>query len=109
MMLQDANPHYMLVALEECDFNRGKSNIAWLEATFAGAACIAQSSMPEFARVPTVQYRSIKSLDGVLKNIASGTDLRTEKYMESRAIIEKEYLLSVTNDKRWALIKTLMQ
>lgn len=109
MMLKQSAPHYVLVALEECDFNRGKSNIAWMEATFAGAACIAQSTMPEFARVPTVQYHSIKSLDGVLKNIASGTDLRMEKYMESRALIEKEYLLSVTNHQRWAVIKTLMQ
>lgn len=109
MMLKDASPHYVLVALEECDFNRGKSNIAWLEATFAGAACIAQSTMPEFDKVPTIQFSSVKSLDGVLKNIASGTDLRTEKYMESRALIEREYLLSVTNQIRWQLIEKLMR
>lgn len=109
MMLQQANPHYLLVTLEECDFNRGKSNIAWMEGTFAGAACIAQSSMPEFAKVPTIQFTSVKSLEGVLKNIATGAELRMGKYMESRALIEREYLLSVTNDQRWALIKTLMQ
>ena len=106
-LLKEVNPHYLFVTLERCDFNRGKSNIAWLEATYAGAACIAQSDMPEFAKVPTVQYKSPKDLDRILAAIGSGKDLLTEKYLESRAVIESQYLLSITNKLRMNLIESL--
>lgn len=106
--LLHAAPHYVFVPLENCLFNKGKSNIAWLEATLAGAACIAPAFMPEFSNVPCILFTSNKSLDGVIKNIDSGADLRTDKYMESRAVIEKNYLLSITNLKRMELIKSLL-
>jgi hypothetical protein len=98
---------YFIVPLENNSFNRGKSNIAWLEATFSGAACIAPDTMPEFAKEPVIKFNTPKSLDGVLKNIAKGTDLRTAKYLESRAVIEKNYLLSIVNKKRLEIINTL--
>lgn len=108
-LFQSLHPHFVFVPLEENDFNRGKSNIAWLEGTFAGGACIAQSSMPEFAKVPTIQFSSIKSLDGLLKNAASNklNDVRFERYTESKALIERKYLLSQTNELRMKLINSL--
>lgn len=106
-LLKEAAPHYVFVPLENCDFNKGKSNIAWLEATLAGAACIAPDTMPEFMKVPTIRFSSPKSLDGVFKNISRGEDLRTAKYLESRAVIEKEYLLSKVNEKRLQLINSI--
>lgn len=108
-LFQNTNPHFVFVTLENNDFNRGKSNIAWLEGTLAGAACIAQDSMPEFSQVPTIQFNSVKSLDGVLKKVSTNdlNDLRFEKYTESRAVIESKYLLSHTNKLRLTLLESL--
>jgi len=100
-------PHYIVVPLENCDFNKGKSNIAWLEGTLAGAACISRSEMPEFDKVPSVRFDTPKSLHRIFEQIGKREDLRTENYMRSRALIESEYLLSHTNKKRLDIIDSL--
>jgi len=51
--IKEIAPEAFIFPLEDNDFNRCKSNIAWIEATLAGAACIA-STLPEFHNVPTV-------------------------------------------------------
>lgn len=98
---------YIIVPLEKNDFNRAKSNIAWLEGTLAGAACIATDTMPEFDRAPCSRFSTPKDLDRVLSAISKGEDLRTENYMNSRALIEREYLWSHTNRKRLEIINAL--
>lgn len=99
---------YVLVPLEDNDFNRAKSNIAWLEGAWAGMACMATDTMPEFAKVPTIGFNSPRSLEKTLQAINKGEDLRTEKYMESRAVIEKNYLLSHTNPIRMKIVNSLI-
>lgn len=96
---------YVVVPLEKNDFNMAKSNIAWLEGTWAGMACIGMDAMPEFAQVPKVNFETPRDLEKVFKAIAGGEDLRTEKYMESRALIESKYLLSHTNKIRMEIIQ----
>lgn len=39
--LKEQQPGYFICPLAHNDFNRSKSNIAWIEATFAGAPCLA--------------------------------------------------------------------
>lgn len=53
--LQHEAPQWMLVSLKDNAFNRSKSDIAWLEATWAGAACIAPD-MPEWDDQSIVCY-----------------------------------------------------
>lgn len=46
--LYETNPAVMICPLQETKFNRCKSNISFLEATFAGAAFIGKRKLPEF-------------------------------------------------------------
>lgn len=42
------NPNIVIFPLCDTEFNAGKSNIAWLEGTYAGAAVFANGKLPEF-------------------------------------------------------------
>lgn len=46
--LREQNPNIMFHPLSNTVFNNSKSNIAWLEATYAGAAFFGNKSLPEF-------------------------------------------------------------
>lgn len=48
-MIKEINPNVMMFPLVDTQFNRGKSNIAWLEATSIGAATFA-SMLPEYQK-----------------------------------------------------------
>jgi hypothetical protein len=48
IQLRGTSPDYIVVPLVNDAFNRCKSNIAWIEATNAGAVTIAPSYLPEF-------------------------------------------------------------
>jgi len=69
-----------IVPLVDSIFNRGKSNIAWLEATSAGSACLC----PEM----------IKS-----------KSFRRESFQQSKKYIQENLLLSDVNKKRLKIIK----
>lgn len=51
-------PFLHLVPLADNQFNRGKSNLAWLEASAAGAAVLAPEWHPEFAGAGVVRYHA---------------------------------------------------
>ena len=104
--IHGCNADYFIVPLEILPFNHAKSNIAWLEATYAGAGCIA-TELAEFSTVPCNTFRTAKEFGRMLKAIGDGADLRTEKYIESVAIIKGKYLLSVTNKERIKIIDSL--
>lgn len=44
-----ANPNLVFHPLRDTDFNKSKSNIAWLESSFAGAAFFGNKRLPEFS------------------------------------------------------------
>lgn len=46
--LYDLNPLLMLCPLQNNKLNRSKSNISWMEATYAGAGFIGNKTLPEF-------------------------------------------------------------
>lgn len=48
-------PKVVVVPLDDNPFNRSKSNIAWLEATYAGAVCVAPN-WPEWQRPGVLNY-----------------------------------------------------
>ncbi len=90
--------------LLENDFNRAKSNIAWLEFTAAGKAFIGNSRLPEFDEVPIVSYNGamdfVEMYDLVSRN--------HERYVqESRALILEKFNLGRWNDKRMDLLTGL--
>jgi hypothetical protein len=57
--IKEIAPEAFIFPLEDNDFNRCKSNIAWIEATLAGAACIA-SQLPEFEEVDSMMLDETK-------------------------------------------------
>lgn len=46
--MSTGNPNILFHPLSETVFNKGKSNIAWLEGSFAGAAFFGNKNLPEF-------------------------------------------------------------
>ncbi len=78
-------PHFVVFPLEDNTFNRCKSNIAAIEATVAGAACIARD-LPEFMKMELLDYCDVAWLGVILSSINKGTDqykINTKSYVET--------------------------
>lgn len=57
----------MIVPLEDCDFNRAKSNIAWMEGTLSGSRVVAPDFLPEFCKPGVVGYGQARSFADALR------------------------------------------
>ncbi len=79
-------PSAMLVPLYESNFNKCKSNIAWLEATFAGAVAIAPN-WEEWQHPGVLQYGSAIQFDNALYSVTNG-----DVDIEATAKISWEYI-----------------
>jgi hypothetical protein len=114
--LASEQPDYGVICLENVPFNYAKSNIAWLEYTWAGIATIAPRYMPEFDQGEDciisygkpgaeVGKHYAHELAQVFKQIDEGR-LDKSKFLEaSRARIEAKYLLSKVNATRLILLQ----
>lgn len=95
--LRRLKPTYCFVPLYDDVFNRCKSGIAWLEATYAGAVCLA-SALPEFQHAH--QFTTSVDLSNLLDLIdENGIDF-SENYLNSVSEIQQNYLLSNVNRLR---------
>lgn len=108
-------PDFGVLCLENVPFNYAKSNIAWLEYTWAGIATIAPRYMPEFRLGEDVVIgygkedakigsHYVHELGAVFKQIDEGKLDKTNYLEQSRLKIEQEYLLSKVNTLRAKLI-----
>lgn len=113
--LATENPDFGVICLENVPFNYAKSNIAWLEFTWAGIATIAPRYMPEFdlGEDCVIGYGKAGAdmgkhyaheLARVYKDIDEGKLDKANFVAHSRLKIEQEYLLSKVNAKRWVLL-----
>ncbi len=59
LQLQKERPKLLIVPLVDNEFNRSKSNIAWIEATLCGAVCIAPD-FPEWRKPGVITYKDDK-------------------------------------------------
>lgn len=84
------------IPLEDNPFNRSKSNIAWLEATYAGSACIA----PNFDEwlMPGISH-------DVLEIFTSKLDLRVN---QSKNLIREYLMIDRVNQSRKLLLEELV-
>jgi hypothetical protein len=93
------NPNIFIYTLEDNKFNRGKSNISWIESTYAGAAVIAPEFLPEFVRP------GISNFNGSLKEAfyTVKKDKKTLKIMNDLSwdYIKENLLLSHVNQERY--------
>lgn len=95
---------YLFVPLEANNFNRGKSNLAWIEATIAGAVTIAPMSLPEFDKPGVIRYKDNRHLADIFARIKAGKYDKAERVQASRAELQENYALSRVNVIRGAVL-----
>lgn len=90
-------PMFQIVPLEDNPFNRAKSNIAWLEATIAGAMTIA-TPLPEWERKNAI----FNDFD-----ISAALTLRNSYVEASRAMTKDALWIDNVNEIRKMIIETI--
>lgn len=97
--IQLMQPSCFHVPLDESDFNRCKSNIAWIEASFAGAACIAPAW--EVWDVPgAILYKSEEEYANAMYAVIKG-EVDVEKSAKtSWDFIQENLTLEKVNEAR---------
>jgi len=105
--LGKTKPSIMIVPLNDCEFNRSKSNICWQEASFAGAATLAPN-WPEWKKPGVTNYENgadfLPKLMAMLE--ASKVQLSCNAN-KSWQYINENLLLSIVNKKRHAILEEL--
>jgi hypothetical protein len=101
-------PNFLVVPLENTVFNRCKSKIAWLEATRAGAVCLA-SGLDEFKKLGVCTFADPDDLNVLFDSIDEGRVDFSGYYLESVANIQENYLLSKINHKRALALEKMYQ
>ncbi len=103
LYLKGIKPRVMHVPLVDNPLNKCKSNIAWIEATYAGAVTIAPD-WPEWKRPGVITYSNEKEYEDLLRN----TSIDNEKcWKASMEFIKNNLLLSIVNKKRVNIINRL--
>jgi len=104
---KNLNPNIFIYTLQDNPFNSAKSNISWIEATYAGAAFIGPEFLPEFARPGIVHYN--KSMSTVFENIKD--EYRSLAIVNGLSwdYIVKNLLLSSVNNLRYQSILGLQK
>lgn len=69
--MKELRPALVIVPLHDCEFNRAKSNIAWIEATMAGAVCLAPD-WPEWKRPGVLNYKDQTDFARIMDQYLSG-------------------------------------
>lgn len=125
-LFQELAPAIHIVPLADCEFNRCKSNIAWLEASAAGAVTVAPD-LPEWRRPGIVRYATQDTKpgrrdppkaeapapvldsfgDAVSWAIRAGEKKRLALLAESRRFILDHLRLSQVNRQRWEILRGL--
>jgi hypothetical protein len=93
---QRLNPNIVFFPLRDTKFNRGKSSIAFLEATYAGAVFLGNRNLPEFNIVGTgdISYWIQENFNGFIVDDMAESNLKSWNY------IVDNFLLSNINKLR---------
>lgn len=106
--MKEVRPAIHIVPLHDSHFNRAKSNIAWIEATYAGAAVLAPD-WPEWQKPGVTTYESPEDFAVQLEALINAPKKQlAEANRMSWAHIQKELLLSHVNKKRVQILNALM-
>ena len=100
-------PTCQIVPLADSKFNRSKSNIAWIEATYSGAVTIAPL-WEEWNHQGVFNYECDieKSFQNRLEEVMETSDSLLQDHLDaSRELIMENYLLSKINKQRVEIIE----
>lgn len=103
------NAAIQIVPLIDTEFNRAKSNIAWIEGTVAGAA-VYSDSLPEFRKPGITNIERGKWGRTLLESIRAANEdpgFLQHQYEVSRAYIKENLYLSKVNKLREDMIRRL--
>lgn len=106
--LREVNPALMFVPLCDSDFNLSKSNIAWIEGTYAGAAVVAPG-IPEFVQPGISNYSTAQEFIDVMKTLMLDLSRKEVKQAESEFFIKQWLPLSRVNHLRLELLEKLLK
>lgn len=100
-------PKVVIVPLTDNTFNRSKSNIAWIEATFAGAVCVAPD-WPEWQRPGVINYRDAEDFERKMSEAIQMSDEHQDhRWRESFDYITKKLTIDETNKPRALIVNQL--
>lgn len=97
----------LIAPLTDSNFNRAKSNISWMEGTLAGAVSICPD-FPEFNRPGCVVYKPGEFGHYLREVMHASQETRDECVRRSQEWIDANARLSVVNQKRYELVRALM-
>lgn len=98
--IHDIRGRIMITPLVDCEFNRAKSNIAWLEGTHAGMACLGPD-FPEWKRPGCLNYSNAEDFGEKLAHLIGLSDTQhSERVEASWEHIQNELSLDKVNEKR---------
>lgn len=106
--IREAAPSIVVVPLHDDTFNRCKSNIAWLEATAAGAVVIAPK-LPEWERPGIVNYEPGEFGEKLTAMIAADEDVLAGLWRESANWIAVNETMELANHKRMEIIRAMVE
>lgn len=66
-LIKTLAPKLIIVPLSNTPFNKSKSNISWVEGSYAGAATLAPDYLPEFNRPGVIRYKDQEDFGVKLK------------------------------------------
>ncbi len=100
-------PSLCIVPLWDSPFNKAKSNIAALEAAFAGAPAL----VPDWAewKLPgSIRYSSVEDFEKKLDDALSNPDVLKEKAKETWDYVSTHLMLKQVNQQRAAILRELL-
>lgn len=107
-MLKTVKPALMIVPLDDCHFNRSKSNIAWLEATHAGAVTLAPD-FEEWKKPGILTYKDPADFERLMESFLRGEIEAKALWAESAEFIQKNLLLNDVNRLREEILEELIR
>jgi glycosyltransferase involved in cell wall biosynthesis len=105
--IRDLSPGIQCVPLAFNVFNESKSNIAWIEGTYAGAATLAPF-MEQWKRSGIKNYSGADEFLDALEELMKNDKYRKKLWKESYEYIGESLLLSKVNQKRKELALQLV-
>lgn len=107
-VIKIANPNIAYACLTDIPFNRCKSNISWIENTYAGAVCIGPE-FEEWKRPGMVTYSKPEQLSDIIDYlIESGPHELAKQHAYSWEYISDTLMLSRVNEQRKSLLCGLL-
>jgi hypothetical protein len=105
-VISKIKPQALICPLHDSEFNRAKSNIAWIEATYAGAAALVPN-WEEWKLPGAVNYLDAKEFGTLLGKMISDPEFCQREAEKSWAYIKENLLLKQVNEKRRKLFDEL--